>query len=76
VFLTLPAGIAGPGGNVTRHPLRADIWEGPFQPGMYVDRKAGSLLFEMPKDAIENLLRPGKNDRLRGNITIIWDSEA
>ncbi|WP_339501935.1 hypothetical protein [Pseudomonas silesiensis] len=76
VFLTLPAGISGPGGNVTRLPLRYNNWAGPFQPGLYVDRKAGSLLFEMTPFAIDFLLRPGMADRLIGNITIIWDSEA
>jgi hypothetical protein len=25
---------------------------------------------------IDFLLRPGRNDRLRGNVTIIWDSEV
>jgi hypothetical protein len=77
VFLTLPPGIEGPsGGNVTRSPLRFNVWAGPFQPGHYVDRKAGSLLFEMTPFAIDFLLQPGKTDRLRGNITIIWDSDV
>ncbi|WP_322844673.1 hypothetical protein [Pseudomonas sp. B33.4] len=77
VFLTLPPGITGPsGGNVTRLPLRFNDWAGPFQPGIYVDRKPGSLLFEMTPFAIDFLLQPGKSDRLRGNITIIWDSDV
>jgi hypothetical protein len=41
-----------------------------------VDRKPGTLHFTMTPLAIDFLLRPGVNDRLRGNITIIWDSEA
>ncbi|WP_332766244.1 hypothetical protein [Pseudomonas koreensis] len=77
VFLTLPPGISGPGGgNVTRSPLRFNAWAGPYQPEIYVDRKPGSLLFEMTPFAIDYLLRPGKTDRLRGNITIIWDSDV
>lgn len=76
VFLTLPPGISGPGGNVNRLPLRFNQWAGPFQPGIYVDRKPGTLHFEMTPFAINFLLQPGKNDRLRGNVTIIWDSEA
>ncbi|AZZ78080.1 MULTISPECIES: hypothetical protein [unclassified Pseudomonas] len=77
VFLTLPPGISGPGGgNVTRSPLSFNHWAGPYQPGIYVDRKPGSLLFEMTPFAIDFLLRPGKTDRLRGNITIIWDSDV
>jgi hypothetical protein len=77
VSMTLPAGIDGPGnGPVNRIPLNFNNWMGPFQPGMYVDRKPGALHFELEPSAIDFLLRPGKNDRLRGNITIIWDSDA
>ena len=77
VGLSLPPGITGPGGgNVSRLPLRHDVWEGPFQPSLYVDRKPGTLHFNMTPFAIDFLLRPGVNDRLRGNITVIWDSEA
>ncbi|VVM73902.1 hypothetical protein PS645_01907 [Pseudomonas fluorescens] len=78
-YLTLPHGISGPGGpgsNVTLHPLRHSVWAGPFEPSLYVDRKAGSLRFDMPKDAIDFLLKPGLSDTLSGNITIIWDSEV
>ncbi len=77
VAMSLPAGINGPGdGPVNRIPLRFNDWVGPFQPGMYVDRKPGAMHFELEPAAINFLLRPGKNDRLRGNITIIWDSDA
>ncbi|WP_262136857.1 hypothetical protein [Pseudomonas sp. Marseille-Q5117] len=79
VFMSLPAGISGPGGpgaNVTRHPLRFNVWAGPFQPGLYVDRKPGTLHFEMTPFAIDFLLRPGVTDRLRGNVTVIWDSDV
>ncbi|WPN59162.1 hypothetical protein [Pseudomonas sp. P9_31] len=76
-LLTLPAGITGPGGgSVTLFRLQYNTWSGPFQPGIYVDRKAGSLRFEMPQDAINFLLRPGLSDTLSGSITIIWDSEV
>ncbi|MED7667243.1 hypothetical protein GXB78_08540 [Pseudomonas moraviensis subsp. stanleyae] len=77
VLLTLPPGITGPaGGDVKALALRHYFWFGPFQPQQYVDRKAGSLRFEIPRAAIDTLLRPGKNDRLTGNITIIWDSDV
>ncbi|VVQ01569.1 hypothetical protein [Pseudomonas fluorescens] len=77
VAMSLPAGIAGPsGGVVTRTPLLFNTWVGPFQPGLYVDRKPGAMHFELDPFAINFLLRPGKNDRLRGNITIIWDSDV
>ncbi|WP_460130059.1 hypothetical protein [Pseudomonas sp. H1_D05] len=77
VSMSLPAGIDGPGGGpVSKIPLHFNSWMGPFQPNMYVERKGGTLHFELDPFAIEFLLRPGKNDRLRGNITIIWDSDA
>ncbi len=76
--ISLPAGIDGPGGGlVNLLLLRHNAWTGPFQPGHYVDRKGGSLRFEMPRDAIDFLLRPGfSDDKLSGNITVIWDSEV
>ncbi|WP_277759126.1 hypothetical protein [Pseudomonas sp. A34-9] len=77
VSMSLPAGIDGPGNApVNRIPLSFNNWAGPFQPSLYVERKPGAMHFELDPFAIDFLLRPGLNDRLRGNITIIWDSEA
>lgn len=78
VQLSLPSGIEGPGGGgaVTYLALRHKEWAGPFQPGHYVDRKAGSLRFEMLKVHIDQILKPGVSDTFIGDITIIWDSEA
>lgn len=75
--LSLPAGITGPnGGPVKDLVLKNNEWLGPFQPSHYVDRKPGKLRFEMPADAIAFVLRPGVNDTLKGDITVIWDSEV
>lgn len=76
VYLTLPPGITYSGYNVTRMPLRMNNWAGPFQPGLYIDRKPGAIHFDMTPFDINFLLRPGVTDRLRGNVTVIWDSEA
>lgn len=79
VFMTLPPGITHPGsdGNVTRLPLSFNNWIGPFQPGLYVDRKPGAIHFEMTRFDIDFLLKdPALTDRLRGNVTVIWDSEV
>lgn len=77
VAITFPPGFTDPSGNnVTRQSLLYNVWLGPYQPGLYVDRKPGYLHFDMRPFDINFLLRPGKNDKLRGNITIIWDSEA
>lgn len=79
VWMSLPPGISGPGSpgqTVTRHRLNFNTWAGPFQPGLYVDRKPGTLHFDMTPFAIDFLLRPGVADRLRGNVTVIWDSDV
>ncbi|UST78749.1 hypothetical protein [Pseudomonas siliginis] len=77
VSMSLPSGISGPGGGpVNRISLDFNRWSAPFQPGVYVERKPGYLHFDMASKDIDFLLRPGKNDRLRGNVTIIWDSEV
>lgn len=75
--LSLPGGITGPDGAPVKDvPLMNYAWVGPFRPGQYVDRKSGNLRFEMPREAMDFLFRPGINDTLKGNITVIWDSEA
>jgi hypothetical protein len=77
VSMSLPTGITHSGGNsAIRLPLRFNEWIGPFQPGLYVDRKPGAIHFDMTPFAIDFLLRPGVNDRLRGNVTVIWDSDV
>ncbi len=76
VSMSLPSGITGPGGSVNRHSLQFNRWTGPFQPGLYVDRKPGTLHFDMTPSAIDFLLGPGASGRLRGNVTIIWDSDV
>ncbi|WP_434766609.1 hypothetical protein [Pseudomonas triticicola] len=77
VSMSLPAGITHAGGNaVNRLPLRFNEWIGPFQPGLYVDRKPGALHFDMTPFAIDFLLKPGYAGRLRGNVTVIWDSDV
>ncbi|MFG6205459.1 hypothetical protein [Pseudomonas retamae] len=78
VSMTLPPGITHAGGNTAKRlPLRFNEWIGPFQPGLYIDRKPGAIHFDMSRFDIDFLLKQRDlNDRLRGNVTIIWDSEA
>jgi len=77
VSMSLPAGITHGGGNaVNRLALRFNEWIGPFQPGVYIDRKPGTLHFDMTPFAIDFLLKPGYAGRLHGNVTIIWDSDV
>lgn len=74
VLIGVPAGIHNPGGPPFYH-LLTDQWI-TFEPTQYLDRTATSLLFEMPKDAIDALLVPGFSDTFSGNITVVWDSEV
>ena len=75
VSVIMPPGIT----NAINAPairLRNDAWTYAFTPTRYVDRKPGTLLFEMSKEAIDQLLVPGFSDHFTGNITIVWDSEV
>lgn len=75
--LTRPAGITGPDGTPVKDLLlKRYEWSGPFEPSLYVDRKPGNLRFEMPREAIDYVLRPGLSDTLKANIVVIWDSEV
>ncbi|MHC8375726.1 hypothetical protein ACYZT3_06550 [Pseudomonas sp. MDT1-16] len=74
--MTLPAGITSNGSPVSRFRLLHNVWSEPFQPSQYVDRQVGTLLFEIPRESIEQLLQPGTSASLSTAITIIWDSEV
>lgn len=47
-----------------------------FQPGIYVDRKPGTLHFEVGPSATNWLILNAKGRPYTGNITVIWDSEV
>ncbi|PTR25951.1 hypothetical protein [Pseudomonas sp. GV085] len=74
--LSLPDGIEGNNGPVKDLWLKNGVWYGPFQPGFYVDRKAGKLHFEVYKPSIDVVVGTGFNDTFSGNITVIWDSDV
>lgn len=76
VKLTLPNGIERNNVPVKEFLLELNAWHGPFQPKHYVDRKGGSLRFEMTQASIDLLFRPGFSDTFSGNITVIWDSDV
>lgn len=75
-MITFPAGITRNGHPVSNQELFNNFWLGPFEPGHYVDNKEGRLRFWMPREYIEQLLQPGMNETLSGDITVIWDSDA
>lgn len=78
VSVTLPVGLTDAMGQpVNRLRLRRDgVGTQLFQPGIYVDRKAGLLHFEVPPVAVSEMLVPGSARTYSGAVTIVWDSEV
>jgi hypothetical protein len=78
VSVSLPHGLSDASGQaVNRRPLRRDgSGTELFQPGVYVDRKPGTLHFEITRDHVEEMLKPNVARSYSGNITVIWDSEV
>nr|WP_238552746.1 hypothetical protein [Pseudomonas sp. GM80] len=77
VAVTLPAGLtSAAGGAVIRQPLRiSGTGTELFQPGVYVDRKPGTLHFAVEQADVEHMLSGGAAT-YKGNVTVIWDSEV
>jgi hypothetical protein len=75
VSVSLPSGLTdAERQSVSRRRLRVDgVGTEKFEPALYVDRKPGTLHFEVGKSAVEEMLQ---RDSLgySGDITVIWDS--
>lgn len=78
ISVSLPGGLADAAGQpVQSRPLRLDgSGTELFQPGYYVDRKPGTLHFEVAGEHVEQMLREGAGNTWSGNATVIWDSEV
>jgi hypothetical protein len=78
VSMTLPNGLAdGAGQPVNRRPLLLDgSGTDLFQPGFYLDRKPGTLHFEVGREAVQEMLNPRTARNYWGQVTVIWDSEV
>jgi hypothetical protein len=76
--VSLPSGLTDGSGQAVHHrPLRLDgSGTEMFQPGSYVDRKPGTLHFEVTREHVETMLREGVGKTYSGNVTVIWDSEV
>ncbi|MBK5356390.1 hypothetical protein JFU37_28460 [Pseudomonas sp. TH41] len=76
--VSLPHGLTDAGGQpVTRRPLRRDgSGTELFQPALYVDRKPGTLHFEIPPTEVDEMIRPGQATQYSGSVTVIWDSQV
>jgi hypothetical protein len=46
-----------------------------FQPGFYVNRRPGTLHFEVKKDYAEQMLERG-GSTYSGQVTVVWDSQV
>jgi hypothetical protein len=78
VSVSLPNGLTDAAGQpVNRRQLRRDgSGTELFQPGFYVDRKPGTLHFEIPPGEVAEMIYPGQPRQYSGNVTVIWDSEV
>ncbi|WP_347929039.1 hypothetical protein [Pseudomonas helvetica] len=78
VSVSLPPGLTDAGGqSVSRRQLLRDgSTTKMFQPGFYVDRKPGTLHFEIPSSDVAEMIRPGSQRQYSGSVTVIWDSEV
>ncbi|PNG43875.1 hypothetical protein A1354_20730 [Pseudomonas asplenii] len=78
VSITLPSGLTDSAGQPVK---RRRLWRDGsgtelFQPGFYLDRKVGTLHFEVARDAVDEMLKDGYARSYSGNVTVIWDSEV
>lgn len=78
VGVTMPYGIVDPAGQpIVRRPLRLDgTGTDLLLSTHFVNRKPGTLHFEVARDDVEGMLQPGVASTYEGNVTVIWDSEV
>jgi hypothetical protein len=78
VSVSLPHGLVdGAEQPVNRRPLRRDgSGTELFQPRFYVERKPGTLHFEIAPDETGEMLKPGISRSYSGSVTVIWDSQV
>jgi hypothetical protein len=78
VSVSLPHGLTDAAGQaVDRRPLRIDgSGTALFQPGFYVDRKPGTLHFEIPAAEVGEMIHPGQARQYSGSVAVIWDSDV
>ncbi|WP_431607602.1 hypothetical protein [Pseudomonas rhodesiae] len=76
ISVSLPYGLNRPDGSaVNRQPLLlSGAGTEQFQPGYYVNRRPGTLHFEVAKEHAESMLAQG-GSTYSGQATVIWDSD-
>jgi hypothetical protein len=76
VSVSLPNGLTDMNGQPVRRMPLSRFEACPFQPGIYVDRKPGTLHFEINERDTSWLINNSRNRPFEGNITVIWDSDV
>ncbi|MBH3420844.1 hypothetical protein AO268_22035 [Pseudomonas sp. ICMP 8385] len=76
VSVSLPHGLTrADGAGVSRQPLLlSGAGTELFQPGFYINRRPGTLHFEVKKDYADQMLSRG-GTTYSGQVTVVWDSE-
>ncbi|WP_260845936.1 hypothetical protein [Pseudomonas azotoformans] len=76
ISVSLPHGLNGQdGAAVNRLPLLlSGAGTELFQPGFYVDRRPGTLHFEVTKESTDQMLSRG-GSTYSGQVSVVWDSE-
>jgi hypothetical protein len=77
IAVSLPNGLADATRfPVNKRPLQLDgVGTEKFEPTFYVDRKPGTLHFEIRKESVEQMLT-SDGHQYTGDVTVIWDSEV
>ncbi|MCS4310151.1 hypothetical protein FBY10_101508 [Pseudomonas sp. SJZ103] len=77
ISVSLPHGLnRQDGAAVNRQPLLlSGAGTELFQPGFYVDRRPGTLHFEVTKDSADQMLSRG-GSTYSGQVSVVWDSEV
>ncbi|QHC97466.1 hypothetical protein ACI514_01355 [Pseudomonas sp. M20] len=76
VSVSLPNGLTDSAGQPVRRKLLGRETSGTFQPEHYIERKPGTLHFEIGEQDTDWLIKHATDKPYRGNITVIWDSEV
>ena len=77
ISVSLPDGLTDAADQPVNHRrlLRDGSGTELFQPGFYIDRRPGTLHFEVARTSVEAMLDSGAK-AYTGNVTVIWDSEV
>ncbi|MGE8144864.1 hypothetical protein ACQKP7_06605 [Pseudomonas frederiksbergensis] len=76
VSVSLPHGLVNSSGQPVSHLPLSRTESAPFQPGFYVDRKPGTLHFEMSERSTSQVVEASAGRPFKGNITVVWDSQV